>query len=35
MKVWIVFGVVAAVAFVAVFAGAAVAIETASRYTRD
>lgn len=35
MKVWIVFGAVAAVAFVAVFAGAAVAIETASRYMRD
>ena len=35
MKVLIAFGIVAAVAFVAVIAGAAVAVEIASRYMRD
>ena len=35
MKALIVFGIVAAVAFVTVFTGAAVAVETASKYMRD
>lgn len=35
MKILIAFGIVAAVAFVALFAGATVAVETVSRYMRD
>ena len=35
MKTLIAFGIVAAVAFVAMIAGAAVAVETASRHMRD
>lgn len=35
MKALILFGIVAAVAFVILIAGAAVAVETASKYMRD
>lgn len=35
MKAVIVFGIMAAVVFVAVIAGVAVSVETASRYMRD